>query len=99
VILFTVLRRRFAWWPLHPVMFLVLYSWQSTVLAFSFLLGWLIKRSVAKYGGSRGTQKLKALMIGLIAGDMLAGVIAMIIGFLYYRITGRPPIAYRIMPR
>ncbi len=91
VLLFTFLRHRFAWWPLHPLLFLVLATWQSRILAFSFLIGWAVKAAVTKYGGAGLYQRLKPLMIGLVTGEMLAGVIPMIIGALYYFITGERP--------
>ena len=91
VILFTLCRHRFAWWPIHPLLFLVLGTWQSCVLAFSFLIGWLIKKSVTKYGGAALYARLKPLMTGLIAGEMLACLVPMIIGAIYYAWTGNPP--------
>ena len=92
--LFTILRHRFAWWPLHPVIFLVLASWQSTYVAFSFLIGWLVKALITKYGGATVYQRLRPLMIGLIAGELLAGLLPVITGTIYYLITGAPPPAY-----
>jgi hypothetical protein len=91
VILFTLCRHRFAWWPIHPLLFLVLGTWQSCILAFSFFIGWLIKKSVTKYGGAGLYARLKPLMIGLIAGEMLACLVPMIIGAVYYACTGNPP--------
>ena len=91
VILFTLCRHRFAWWPLHPLLFLVLGTWQSCLLAFSFFIGWLVKKSVTKYGGAALYARLKPLMIGLIAGEMLACLMPMIIGAVYYASTGTPP--------
>jgi hypothetical protein len=91
VILFTLCRHRFAWWPIHPLLFLVLGTWQSCVLGFSFFIGWLIKKSVTKYGGAALYARLRPLMIGLIAGEMLACLVPMIIGALYYAWTGTPP--------
>lgn len=96
VVLFTFLRHRFAWWPLHPLLFLVLATWQSRMLAFSFLLGWLVKSCVTKYGGASLYQKLKPLMVGLVAGEMLAAIIPMIIGAAYYFITGEPPESFSV---
>ncbi len=88
VLLFTACRLRFPRWPLHPVLFLVLGTFQSRTLAASFLLGWVVKGLVLRFGGARSVDKLKPLMIGLIAGDMVGGVIPMIIGAVYYAITG-----------
>jgi hypothetical protein len=96
VILFTAFRYRFSWWPIHPVLFLVLGTWQSRLLGFSFLIGWFIKKCITKYGGAQGYQRYKPLMIGLITGELLAGIIPMIIGAIYYIIEGKPPQGFSI---
>jgi hypothetical protein len=97
VLLFTFFRMRFTWFPFHPVLFLVLGSYQSRYLGFSFLVGWLIKRSVVKYGGAHLYAKLKPLMIGLIAGEMVAGAITMVIGAIYFYVQGEPPKPFIIL--
>jgi hypothetical protein len=96
--LFTLLRLRFSWWPLHPVMFLVWIAYPARAMAFSFLIGWLIKVIVMRYGGPATYQRLKPMMIGLIAGDMLGGVIPMLIGVIHYYITGNSPPPFMTMP-
>ena len=96
VLLFTLGRHRFPWWPIHPLLFLVLATWQSRILAFSFLIGWTVKKIVTKYGGAEHYQRLKPLMIGLVAGEMLAGIIPMIIGAVYYWVQGEPPKSFAI---
>ena len=96
VLLFTFLRQRLPWWPLHPVLFLTMGTWQSTFLAGSFVLGWIIKHIVTKYGGGQLYQKLKPTMAGLVAGEFLAGVIAIIISLSYYFITGEHPKSFSI---
>lgn len=98
VVLFSFLRYRFAKWPLHPLIFLVLGTWQSRSLAFSFLLGYFIKSAVTRHGGAGLYRKLKPLMIGLIAGEMLAAILPVVIGAIYYAVQGEPPKAFRIMP-
>lgn len=97
VILFTLCRMRFAWFPLHPVLFIVLGSYQSRYLGFSFLVGWLVKGMVVKYGGAHHYARLKPLMFGLIAGEMAAGAVTMIIGGVYYWLQGIPPKSYIIL--
>jgi hypothetical protein len=52
---------------------------------------------VTKYGGMGLYQRLKPLMFGLIAGDMLGGVTASAIGAAYYFATGKPPVYFQIM--
>jgi len=98
VLLFAAARLRFARWPFHPLMFLVLGTFQSRTLAVSFLLGCFIKVLVTKYGGAGVYHKLKPLMIGVIAGDLLGGLIPMIIGLIYYLVTGEPPKLFRVLP-
>jgi hypothetical protein len=89
-------RLRFSWWPLHPVVFVFLGGYQSMMMAPSFFMGWLLKNVIVRYGGARLYQRLKPLMIGLIAGDMIAGAIPMLIGAVYYLITGDVPKNYWI---
>jgi len=91
VLLFTAFRLRFTWWPLHPVMFLVLGTYQARRLAASFLLGWMIKTAVMRFGGARAYRKGIPVMVGLIAGDMLGWTLRMIVGALYYWQTGLHP--------
>jgi hypothetical protein len=98
VLAFTAGRLRFAKWPLHPVFFLVFASYTGTQFAFSFLFGWFIKSMVTKYGGEKAYHGIKPLMFGLIAGDMLGGFIPIIIGFIYYRVTGELPMGFRVLP-
>jgi len=53
---------------------------------------------VAKYGGARIYQFVKPLMIGLVAGEVLAIVVTAVVGSVYYLKTGEPPKSYRILP-
>ncbi len=97
VLIFTFCRMRFPNFPLHPVLFVVLGTYQSRYMGFSFLVGWFIKSGVVKYGGGKLYARMKALMIGLIAGEMMAGATTMIIGALYYLINNEPPKPYIIL--
>lgn len=93
----SLMRLRFPWWPLHPIAFLFFGSHQAQYLAFSFLLGWLVKTAVCKYGGEPVYQKGKPIMAGLIAGEVLAGTIPVVAGTLYYFITGERPVNVSIV--
>jgi hypothetical protein len=98
VLLFAFMRYRFAWWPFHPLLFLVLGTWPSVILGPSFLLGWMIKSVVTRYGGARLYRGAKPMMIGLIAGDMLAALVILIVGAIYYARTGQPPMRFLVTP-
>jgi hypothetical protein len=36
--------------------------------------------------------------VGVIAGDLLGGLLFMIVGAVYYRVTGSPAPGYRVFP-
>jgi hypothetical protein len=91
LVLCTVARLRIPKWPLHPVFFLVWTVWNLKWVAPAFLLGWLAKVLVTKFGGAKVYHQVKPLMYGLIAGEALAAIIALIIGGIVYLVTGQPP--------
>jgi hypothetical protein len=98
VIAFTVCRLRFARWPFHPIMFIMLGSYHGRSLAVSFLIGCLAKVLATKYGGAASYHRLKPAMVGLIAGDMIGGLVPILIGALYYHVTGEVPGSFRVLP-
>jgi hypothetical protein len=90
VLVVSVLRLRFHWWPLHPFMFMVWGTRQMAELSASFLLGWLIKRTVSNLGGTPAYNKTKNFMYGAIAGDLAAGLIFMVVSLVQYQLAGVP---------
>lgn len=94
--LFSFFRRRFVWWPLHPVLFLAWFTYPIWMFGTSFFIGWMVKTLVVKLGGGTAYQRLKPLMIGMIAGELLGGLIFMIAGWIYYARTGFPPPTYSL---
>ncbi len=98
VILFAAARLRFPWWPLHPVLFVVWSTYAIGMFNFSSLVGWLIKSMVVKFGGNRAYQRLKPLMFGIIAGDILGGVIPSVVGAIYYLVTRERPPGFMVTP-
>lgn len=100
-VLFSVcafLRLRFPKWPFHPILFLTWFTYPLMCISTSFLIGWAVKSLVVKFGGGNTYQRVKPLMIGLIAGDLTGGLIFMIAGAVYYFITGFPPAKFSIFP-
>lgn len=81
-------RLRFVRWPFHPVMFVFLGGAQALHMSGSFMIGWIIKTLVTKYGGERIYQNLKPFMIGVIAGDMAGKFVPMLVGTIYFLTTG-----------
>ncbi len=84
-------RLRFAGWPIHPVMFLIWATYPAQFMAWSFLIGWAVKTGVTRYGGENTYRKLQPLMFGLIGGEMLAGIVVILIGLGFFIINGEPP--------
>lgn len=97
-LLFSVARLRFARWPIHPVLFCLWPGYAGYMMAWSFIIGGTIKIIANHYGGSKFVQKLKPLMIGLIAGDILAGLTITASGVIYYIVTGMPPKGFGVLP-
>ncbi len=92
-------RLRLPWWPLHPVIFLIWGTYPAGMFAVSFLLAALVKWAVIRIGGERSYQRVKPLMVGLIAGDVLMIVVWSIIGAVIYLTNGSRPVSiYRILP-
>jgi len=99
VIAAAAARLRLPWWPIHPVMFLVWGTYPMTVFAFSFLIGWLVKLGVMRSTGARGYQAVRPMMIGIIAGELLAGLLWIAIGGIYFLVEGKTPVSYTILPQ
>jgi hypothetical protein len=74
-----IMRLRFSWWPIHPVMVLLWDTSAAAQTSPSYLLGWLVKTALTTLGGYRAYQKAKPLMVGFIAADFLAVLLSMLI--------------------
>jgi len=94
----AVARLRWSWWPLHPIAFLVWSTYPIAMFGPSFLIGWMLKSAVVGTAGAKGYHQVKPLMIGVIAGELVAGLFWMVFGATYYFATGKAPIAYSIFP-
>lgn len=99
VALFSFLRLRLPKWPLHPVMFLLWATFPMEQTCHAFFFGWLLKKGCIRFGGVQMVKALQPLMVGVIAGELLAAVVFMIVGAIYYWYTGEVPKVYRWFPR
>ena len=61
-------------WPLHPIGLLIVNTWCANCVWASFLIGWLAKAAVIRYGGARLYRAAGPLFIGMIIGEVLAAV-------------------------
>ncbi|MEX0653106.1 MAG: DUF6785 family protein [Phycisphaeraceae bacterium] len=90
----AVARYRLPWWPVHPIMFVLLGNWGLVTFGVSFLLGWLVKSGVVGVAGARGYHQLLPMMCGIIAGGLFSAAIWMVVGIVYFIQTGLPPATY-----
>jgi len=72
-VLMMAMRRRFFWWPFHPVGYAVAGSWTMSWMWFSVLLSWIIKYVLLKQGGLRVYRQGAPLFLGLILGQYTVG--------------------------
>ncbi len=70
-LLLSLLRLRFAWWPLHPVGFTVGYVYPVRVTAFTVFLTWTFKSLVLRIGGIALYRNLQPFFLGLLIGYTL----------------------------
>jgi hypothetical protein len=63
-------RTRFAWFPLHPLGYLVNLGYAMNTLWFSVFLGWFFKVVITRYGGADSYRKTTPLFLGLALGDV-----------------------------
>ena len=78
-------RARFAWFPLHPVGYLLSLTAPTQRAWFSFFLGWAIKSLVARFGGHEAYKRCVPLALGVILGETSAFVFWLVVDFF----TGR----------
>lgn len=95
-LLTSAARLRWHWWPIHPLLFLIWGTRFSEWYAASFLVGWILKVIVSNFGGGSGYRKGRAFFIGLIAGEMFAGVFWIIFGAGLYLVTGVVRTGFRV---
>ncbi|MCK4282675.1 MAG: hypothetical protein KAX44_00035 [Candidatus Brocadiae bacterium] len=66
-----VLRGTFYWWPVNPLGIAIAMSWCTRELWFSFLLGWLAKALILKFGGGQTLRGGRQFFLGVIIGESL----------------------------
>ncbi len=82
VVILSIVRMRFIWFPLHPVGLIVSSSWGMNPFWFSIFLSWAVKFFLLRYGGLRLYRKGIPLFLGFILGEFIADSGVCIIGTL-----------------
>ncbi len=96
VLMLSICRMRFPWWPLHPILVLVWGTWPLRAYSHSFLIGWFLKTVLIQLGGAKVYGKAKPFMIGMIAGELMTALIFMAHGAIYHLVTGLIPVYHQI---
>lgn len=73
------LRLHLAAFPLHPIGLLVCTTYATSVLAFSYFLGWAVKTAVLRYGGVGLYRRLIPCAIGLIAAEAIMSLAVVVV--------------------
>ncbi|MCE5200883.1 MAG: DUF6785 family protein [Armatimonadota bacterium] len=76
----TALRGAFVAWPFHPAGYALAVSYAMDYFWFAFLVSWLAKLLIVRYGGMKLHNKLVPFFLGLILGDFFIGSVWVIIG-------------------
>src|SRR5690606_31460299 len=82
-LLLSILRLRYAWWPLHPIGYLFMMTWPMAQLWFSIMLGWLVRTVALRFGGAKLYTTLQPAMMGLIIGEAIASATWLVLGLLF----------------
>ena len=65
-----LMRSRFAWFPFHPIGYLLSLTFAAQMFWFSFFLGWLCKTLITKFGGNDSYRNALPGFLGLALGDV-----------------------------
>jgi len=91
VLFMTFMRRNFLWFAVHPIGYLMHTTYASSNIWSSFLMGWLCKYAILKYGGIKWYRKMRPLFLGAVLGECVIGGVWIIVGMIAK--TG-----YRVLP-
>jgi hypothetical protein len=93
----SFMRLRFEMWPLHPVGYLLVYSYPMMMIWESVFIGWLAKVIVLRIGGSQLYRQGRSFFIGLIIGEagaaacwMVVSLVRLSLGLPYHAISLLP---------
>jgi hypothetical protein len=90
--LLLFMRRRFLWWPLHPIGYLLGATYPPYQLWFSIFFGWLIKYLVLKFGDIKRYRAMRPFFMGAVVGEYamigIWTILGMFTGVGYYALPG-----------
>jgi hypothetical protein len=81
----THLSHQFAWWPLHPLGFVVASSFTMYAVYLAFLIAWIVKLVVLRWGGVKTYRSCVPFFIGLMVGHYAGRAISLTVSMLSER--------------
>lgn len=94
----SYLRLRFAWWPLHPIGYMMVQTFPVAVFWFSIFIGWLLKIVILRVGSVGFYKALRPACIGLLLGESAAAGFWLLTSVVLNSL-GMPYRAYFVMPQ
>ena len=79
----SYLRSRFVWFPFHPVGYVLANTSTMYWLWCPFMIAWLCKVIVIRYGGIKGYRKAVPFFLGLVLGDYIASSLWALAGSIF----------------
>jgi hypothetical protein len=73
------MRAQFYWWPVHVIGLLSCSSWHANRLWLPFLLGWLTKVSIMKFGSGTLLRDARFFFIALIIVEAFVGGVSTVV--------------------
>ena len=69
VFVLASLSRRFIWWGLHPLGYIIGQEWMLRHLWFPIFMAWLIRWTLVKFSGLKGLRSATPIFLGFTIGD------------------------------
>jgi large-conductance mechanosensitive channel len=79
----TVMRTNFIWWPFHPIGYAFGLNTEMPAIWSYYLIAWLIKTLVTRFGGHETAKKIYPFFLGLIMGSAGVGAIYSLLGLFF----------------
>ena len=80
VVLLSVMRTQFVWWPFHPAGYALAISYAMEYFWLPVLIAWASKAFIIRYGGVKAYRAAIPFFLGLILGDYTMGALWALIG-------------------
>ncbi len=84
----SLLRMRFAWWPLHPLGLAFQYTTGPRYYALSILMVWAAKLGIVRFGGPHMYEKAKPFFYGTVIGYCVGIAIVQIVDLIWFPGSG-----------